>query len=96
VTHLLTTHWHFDHSGGNRTFRKRLPGLEVMASAAEQGRTPAVTRRLLDLEEVKCGRLTIRAHAVPGHTRGSMVYEIFSRGTVTRTPEPCILLLLKL
>jgi len=76
---LVTTHWHFDHSGGNRAFKRALPQLEVVASAAEQGRTPAVTRRLLDLEEIKVGRLTVRAHAVPGHTKGSMVYEIFSR-----------------
>lgn len=76
---LLTTHWHFDHSAGNRTFKRHLPQIEVAASAGEGGRTPAVTRRLLDLEELTVGRLTVRAHAVPGHTRGSMVYEVFSR-----------------
>ena len=52
---LLTTHWHFDHSAGNRTFKRRLPDLEVVASAAESGRTPAVTRRLIDVEEITCG-----------------------------------------
>ena len=75
----LTTHWHFDHSAGNSVFKRRLPALEVAASAAEAARTPAVMRELLDLEELTCGRLTVRAHAVPGHTRGSMVYEVFNR-----------------
>ena len=84
---LLTTHWHFDHSAGNRTFKRLLPELEVVASAAERGRVPAVTRRLLDLEEVRCGRLTVRAHAVPGHTSGSMVYEVFSRGAAADAPS---------
>lgn len=76
---VLTTHWHFDHSAGNKTMKRHLPHCEVVASAAERGRTPAVTKRLLDLEEMTCGRLTVRGHAVPGHTRGSMVFEIFSR-----------------
>jgi hypothetical protein len=84
---LLCTHWHFDHSSGNRTFARALPGLEVVASAHELGRTPAVTRRLRDEEEMTFGRLTVRGHSVPGHTKGSMVYEIFSRAAPLGTPS---------
>ena len=83
---LLCTHWHFDHSAGNRTFAKALPGLQVVASAHEKQRTPAVTRKLKDLEELQVGRLTVRGHSVPGHTTGSMVYEIFSRASPAGTP----------
>ena len=75
---LLTTHWHFDHSSGNRTLAKKLPGLKVVASAEEVGHTPAVTHRAKDLELLTLGRLAVRAHSVPGHTLGSMVYEVYN------------------
>ena len=54
---------------GNRALAMALKGLEVVASAEERGRTPAVTRRLADLEEITLGDLVVRGHAVPGHTR---------------------------
>ena len=77
---LLCTHWHFDHSAGNQTFKRFIPGIEVVASASERGRTPAVTRRVKDLDELQCGpRLTVRCHHVPGHTHGSIVYEVVSK-----------------
>ena len=77
---LLCTHWHFDHSAGNQTFKRFIPGIEVVASASERGRTPAVTKRVKDLDELQCGpRLTVRCHHVPGHTHGSIVYEVVSK-----------------
>lgn len=87
---VLTTHWHFDHSSGNRGMARAIQGLEVVASAAERGRTPAVTKRLADLEEMRVGDLVIRGHAVPGHTRGSMVYELFSRKKSEKPRTPSI------
>ena len=71
VVSLLCTHWHFDHSGGNRTLKRLLPGLEVVSGETDAARTPCVTRRVADLEEWNVGRLTIRAHHVPGHTLGA-------------------------
>jgi hydroxyacylglutathione hydrolase len=84
---LLTTHWHFDHSSGNRALAAELPGLEVVAGAEEVGRTPAVTRRMGDRDELRLGRLVVRAHAVPGHTRGSVVYEVFNADSPPSTPS---------
>jgi len=73
---LLCTHWHFDHAGGNSIMAKELPGLKVVAAAAEKARVPAATIRLGDLEEMRMGRIQIIAHEVPGHTLGSMVFEL--------------------
>jgi len=78
IVAVLTTHWHFDHSSGNSTLARKLRELRVVASALEVGRTPSVTHRMKDLEELTIGRLVVRGHSVPGHTRGSMVYEIFN------------------
>ena len=63
---LLTTHWHFDHSGGNRVFAESIRGLQVVGSAAERTSAPAVTKRAHDMEELQLGRLTILCHNVPG------------------------------
>lgn len=76
---LLCTHWHFDHSSGNGTFKRYIKRLQVVASAHERGYVPAVTRRLRDLEEIRLGRLVVRGHHAPGHTRGSMLFEVFNR-----------------
>jgi len=84
---LLTTHWHFDHSSGNSTLQRKLGAqLKVVAGAAERGRTPAVNHRLEDEEVLTLGRLRVRGHAVPGHTRGSMVYELWNAASPVDTP----------
>ena len=83
VVSLLCTHWHFDHSGGNRTLKRLLPGLEVVSGENDAARTPCVTRRVADLEEWNVGRLTVRAHHVPGHTLGSTIFEVASLLTTT-------------
>ena len=72
IVALLTTHWHFDHSTGNRTIARQLrrqqPALHVVASAHEVARTPSVTHRMADLDEFRIGRLVVRARSVPAHT----------------------------
>ena len=84
---LLTTHWHFDHSAGNRTMAKKLPGLRVVASSQEHARTPAVNHRVADEAVLELGALRVRCHSVPGHTRGSMVYEVFSVNAPPGSPS---------
>jgi len=34
VTFLINTHWHFDHTLGNRTYAEAFPGLQIVAHAA--------------------------------------------------------------
>ncbi|HUD71010.1 MAG TPA: MBL fold metallo-hydrolase [Dongiaceae bacterium] len=34
VTFLVNTHWHFDHTLGNRTYAEAFPGLQIVAHAA--------------------------------------------------------------
>lgn len=83
---LLCTHWHFDHSSGNGTFKRYIKRLQVVASAHERGYVPAVTRRLRDLEEIRLGRLVVRGHHAPGHTRGSMLFEVFNSESDSDVP----------
>jgi hydroxyacylglutathione hydrolase len=43
LTHLLTTHHHWDHAGGNAALLKRVPGLVVVGG---DPRIEAVTQRV--------------------------------------------------
>jgi hydroxyacylglutathione hydrolase len=74
VTHLLCTHHHPDHSGGNAALAARWPGLEVVGSAIDPERIPALTRPVADGETFTVGALAFRALAVPGHTRGHVAF----------------------
>ena len=55
IVMVLCTHWHFDHSGGNRTLARLLPGLKVVAGAAEKAPVPALNAPMADLEETRVG-----------------------------------------
>lgn len=73
---MLCTHWHFDHSSGNRTMAKELPGLKVVATAAERAPVPGANFRIHDGELLEVGRLRVLCHVTPGHTVGSAVFEV--------------------
>jgi hypothetical protein len=55
------------------TLRRKLgPSLQVVASAEERGRTPAVNKRLPDAEVLSLGRLRVRGqHARPSRGEGA-------------------------
>ena len=40
LTTVLSTHWHFDHVGGNNDLLAALPGLRIYGARAENGRIP--------------------------------------------------------
>lgn len=74
LTHVLCTHHHWDHSGGNKAFAERFPGVEIVGSADEAERIPAITREVADGDTVTVGGLDARILAVPCHTRGHIAY----------------------
>jgi len=74
LTHLLTTHHHSDHSGGNVEMKKRFPELEVIGSEADRERIPAITKGVKDNDTFKIGDIHITVLFAPCHTRGHMLY----------------------
>lgn len=78
LTHVLTTHWHWDHSGGNRRVKAAWPEAEVVGGAEEGWRVPCASRfvRHADDFAVAGGALRVRCHGLRGHTRGSICYEV--------------------
>ncbi len=71
---VLSTHWHFDHVGGNQDLLKARPGLKVYGARAEGGRVPALTHPLDDGDTVQIGSLEGRVIGIPAHTSGHVAY----------------------
>ncbi|MGO9062143.1 MAG: hydroxyacylglutathione hydrolase [Candidatus Binataceae bacterium] len=74
LTTVLSTHWHFDHVGGNNDLLAALPGLKIYGARAENGRIPGLTDPIDDGDEVTVGSLRGRAIGIPAHTNGHLAY----------------------
>jgi hydroxyacylglutathione hydrolase len=73
LSHILNTHWHPDHTGGNRTL-KADTNATIYGPAAEGGRIPLCDVPLHDGDSVRIGRVPLTFWHCPGHTRGLGVY----------------------
>ena len=74
LTTALSTHWHFDHVGGNNDLGAAVPGLKIYGARAENGRIPGLTNPIDDGDEVQVGTLRGRAIGIPAHTNGHVAY----------------------
>ncbi|MGI8931977.1 MAG: hydroxyacylglutathione hydrolase [Sphingomicrobium sp.] len=73
ITHILNTHWHPDHTGGNDAVRA-VTGATVIGPAAEAARIPTLDATLTDGDEIRIGEHRAEVWEVPGHTLGHIAY----------------------
>jgi hydroxyacylglutathione hydrolase len=73
LTHVVNTHHHGDHTGGNLRLKARY-GACVVGPRADRARIPGIDVELGDGEDWAFGRETARVFDVPGHTRGHIAY----------------------
>jgi hydroxyacylglutathione hydrolase len=73
LTHILNTHWHDDHVGGNLALKARY-GATVIAPEAERDRIPGVDVGVAGGTVFDFGTLPVTVIATPGHTLGHVVY----------------------
>lgn len=73
LTHILNTHHHFDHVGGNLALKGEWR-CEVVGPAADKDRIPGIDVRLADGDTYGFGSSAARVFDVPGHTRGHIAY----------------------
>lgn len=73
LSHILNTHHHHDHVGGNLEL-KRATGCTVVGNAADAARIPGIDVRLNDGDTFALGESTAEVIAVSGHTVGHIAY----------------------
>jgi hydroxyacylglutathione hydrolase len=73
LTHILNTHWHPDHAGGNEELKAKT-GCQIIGPRGEAKRIPSLERQVGDGDEVKFGNATAKVFDVPGHTAGHVAY----------------------
>ena len=73
LSHILNTHHHLDHIGGNADL-KAATGAPIIGPKADQGRIPGMDVALGDGETYTVGSETATVFDVPGHTSGHIAF----------------------
>jgi hydroxyacylglutathione hydrolase len=81
ISHILNTHWHPDHVGGNLRV-KEATGCTIVGPAGEAARIPGIDRAVAEGDEVRLGESVARVIDVPGHTAGHNAYHFAADGVL--------------
>jgi hydroxyacylglutathione hydrolase len=73
LTHILNTHHHGDHAGGNLEL-KRETGCTIVGPRADAARIPGIDVAVGEGDFVEIGAHRAAIFDTPGHTRGHIVY----------------------
>lgn len=73
ITHILNTHHHPDHVGGNLEI-KQATGCTIVGPAADPDRIPGMDIQVNDGDTYELGEAGAQVFFVPGHTRGHIAY----------------------
>jgi hydroxyacylglutathione hydrolase len=73
ITHILNTHHHADHTGGNMEIKSRT-GCTIVGPKADRDRIPGIDVEVGDGDTYTLGNAEAKVFDVPGHTRGHIAY----------------------
>ncbi|MBT7333844.1 MAG: hydroxyacylglutathione hydrolase [Gammaproteobacteria bacterium] len=73
LTHILNTHHHFDHAGGNEALKKQW-GCTVVGAENDAARIPGIDSRVRDADRFEFGETYAQIFEVPGHTSGHIAF----------------------
>ncbi len=73
LTHILNTHHHWDHAGGNLALKEKW-GCEIIGPKAEAARIPGLDLPVGDGDVVSLGETSGVVFDTPGHTAGHIIY----------------------
>lgn len=73
LTHILNTHHHFDHAGGNLALKEKW-NCEIIGPKAEASRIPGIDHQVGEGDLVQLGEATAKVFDTPGHTSGHIIY----------------------
>jgi hydroxyacylglutathione hydrolase len=78
ITHILNTHWHADHIGGNAAIKAATGA--TLIGPSENGRIPNLDRTVGEGDTVPFGETQGHVIAVPGHTAGHIAFHFDDPG----------------
>lgn len=73
LTHILNTHHHFDHAGGNEALKQRW-NCTIVGAASDAHRIPGIDVKVFDGDTYEFGNSQARVFEVPGHTIGHIAF----------------------
>jgi hydroxyacylglutathione hydrolase len=73
LTHILNTHHHWDHTGGNKALKAR-SGALVVGPRPDRDRIPDIDLAVDEGERFRLGDAEARILFIPGHTRGHIAF----------------------
>lgn len=74
LSHVLNTHHHYDHTGGNLELKEWNDGVVIYGPKEEEGNIPGLDVALDHGEKVKFGNTECSIIDVGGHTHGHIAY----------------------
>lgn len=75
LTHILNTHHHGDHTGGNRALKAAF-GAQVVGPKDDAGRIPGIDIGVAEAEGWEWSGRKVQILEVPAHTRGAITFVI--------------------
>jgi len=79
LTHILNTHHHADHAGGNLELKKHT-GCTIVGPRADAARIPGIDVEVGEGDQVRLGDHVAQVFDSPGHTRGHILYYFAADG----------------
>ncbi|MDE0800360.1 MAG: hydroxyacylglutathione hydrolase [Rhodospirillaceae bacterium] len=73
ITHILNTHHHGDHTGGNLEIKEKT-GCTIVGPGPDKDRIPGIDVQVNDSDTFALGATEAKVFFVPGHTRGHIAY----------------------
>lgn len=73
ITHILNTHHHGDHTGGNLEIKERT-GCTIVGPRADRDRIPGIDIEVGDGDTFMLGNASAQVFDVPGHTNGHIAF----------------------
>ncbi len=73
LTHIINTHHHYDHAGGNLELKKKT-NCTIIGPLQDKDRIPGIDLTIEHGQEFKFGSFEVKGFHTPGHTTGHMVY----------------------
>ncbi len=79
LTHIINTHHHWDHAGGNLELKDKT-GCTIVGPRADAERIPGIDIEVGDGDSYAFGAHQAKVYDTPGHTRGHIVYHFEDDG----------------